>query len=615
MFSDLVKKSAPESPNNEPRIGEFLINKKLIKPDDVEQALEAQKTEGSRIGEVLVSQGKISMYNFYKEFAEFKNYDFINLDDISPDSSYFFEDVRDDYFERSYIPFGQDDGQIKIATSEPTDELLEYLDSKYKSYKLYVTSPYDLFWTLQKKYSELDTEKATNMLYVKNPEASSKSLVLDDFSKVIIIFAAVISLLLLKEQEVFFGFLTLINIFFFTTVFSKGLFFLKGYYVRKETKKPELTRRLDKELPIYSILVPLYKEKEVTISRLLKSLSNLNYPKSRLDIKLITEVEDFKTLETIKRLKPPSYFQIVRVPHSMPKTKPKACNYALRFCRGEFITIYDAEDCPDKDQLKKVLKVFEDKKNEIACVQAHLNYYNKNENLLTKLFSIEYTSWFEYTLYGLKNLNLVIPLGGTSNHFRLETLKELYAWDPYNVTEDADLGIRLALANKDIEIIASETSEEAPITVKAWINQRKRWIKGYIQTFLVHMRKPVKTFKKLGLEKTLGFIYFIAAPSIIFLSVPLIILFSAICILFGKGMPIFLIDLCMFNLFLGIIFHFAISLFVFLRHNEIKGVMAILAFPFYWVLHFYAAYGAVRELINMPHHWNKTEHGVSKQIA
>ncbi|HCM84331.1 MAG TPA: glycosyltransferase, partial [Rhodospirillaceae bacterium] len=157
------------------------------------------------------------------------------------------------------------------------------------------------------------------------------------------------------------------------------------------------------------------------------------------------------------------------VPESHPQTKPKACNYALPFARGEYLVIYDAEDKPEPDQLKKTLLSFQRAPENTICIQARLNYFNARENWLTRMFTLDYSLWFDLMLPGLERLGVPIPLGGTSNHFKIKVLRELHAWDPYNVTEDADLGVRITQKGYRVGIVDSTTFEEANCAIPNWI--------------------------------------------------------------------------------------------------------------------------------------------------
>ena len=198
-------------------------------------------------------------------------------------------------------------------------------------------------------------------------------------------------------------------------------------------------------------------------------------------------------------------FEFIVVPDAEPRTKPKALNYALQFSRGEFIVIYDAEDRPEPDQLRKALAAFASGPANLACVQARLSINNAEENWLTKQFTIEYSALFRGILPTLQHLRLPIPLGGTSNHFHTSALKWLGAWDAFNVTEDADLGMRMYRHGYICRMLDSDTYEEAPCRFQSWLQQRTRWLKGWMQTYFVHMRHPLKLWRQLGTGRFLGF--------------------------------------------------------------------------------------------------------------
>jgi cellulose synthase/poly-beta-1,6-N-acetylglucosamine synthase-like glycosyltransferase len=276
----------------------------------------------------------------------------------------------------------------------------------------------------------------------------------------------------------------------------------------------------DTSLPIYTILIPARDEARV-LSVLTQSLIRLDYPKDRLDVKLILEADDESTIEAARRAHLPSIIDLVIVPAGEPRTKPKACNFALQRARGEFITIFDAEDAPEPTQLKKAVLAFQNGDPSMVCVQAKLSYFNASQNLLTRWFTAEYAAWFDLFLPALHAAHLPIPLGGTSNHFRTAMLRKLGAWDPFNVTEDADLGVRIFKAGYTTSVIDSVTYEEANSDFVNWIRQRSRWIKGYLQTWLVHMRHPLQLYRQLGGWGFWGFQMSILGTPLMFLLNPL----------------------------------------------------------------------------------------------
>ena len=253
----------------------------------------------------------------------------------------------------------------------------------------------------------------------------------------------------------------------------------------------------DEDLPTYTILVPMYKEPTM-VAGMLRNMRAMDYPKDKLDVKLLLEANDLETQEAAAQLSLPSWFQVVVVPDGTPKTKPRACNVGLEQARGEFLVIYDAEDRPEPDQLKKAVAVFRKSSSKLSCLQARLNYYNPHQNMLTRWFTLEYSTWFDLFLPGLHTLGSPIPLGGTSNHFRTKVLQDVGGWDAWNVTEDCDLGLRLARGGHETRVLSSTTWEEAASTLHAWIPQRSRWVKGYWQTLLVHTRQPMRAFREFG---------------------------------------------------------------------------------------------------------------------
>ena len=305
----------------------------------------------------------------------------------------------------------------------------------------------------------------------------------------------------------------------------------------------EIAALSDDELPIYTILVPLYKETEVA-RKVTRYIARLDYPQDKLDVKLLLEADDEGTIEVCRRAGLPANYELIICPDSKPKTKPKACNHGLERARGEFLVIYDAEDRPEPDQLKKAIVAFRKldrprrglwrlfRRPETVCLQAKLNYYNPNQNLLTKWFTIEYSTWFDLFLPGLHRLGSPIPLGGTSNHFKTSVLQHIGGWDPFNVTEDCDLGIRLHKMGYKTRILDSTTWEEANSQLWNWVRQRSRWVKGYIQTHLVHMRNPAATFWRLGPLGILGFLVSVGGLSLMLLLNPIfwaILLFYGVC--------------------------------------------------------------------------------------
>ena len=445
----------------------------------------------------------------------------------------------------------------------------------------------------------------------------------------------------------------------------------------------EVAALADEDCPEYTILVPLYHETE-TLPRLVEGLAKLDYPKARLDVIFLLEEDDRETRAAFDALRtaglrpegvrlevqkeqnegggaPPAVPQASSLksqalsirgavaPDMQPKTKPKACNLGLAMARGKYLVIYDAEDRPDPDQLKKAVLAFRKANTrleaaglrlevqqdsvdaalsvpqvsslkpqasaEVVCIQAKLNFYNPRQNLLTRLFTIEYSMWFDLFLPGLDYLKQPIPLGGTSNHFVVEKLRELYGWDAFNVTEDCDLGIRMADRGFQTRILDSTTWEEACSQRGWWVRQRSRWIKGYIQTYLVHCRRPVAMFRKLGFWKTFGFHMMIGGTPLCLLINPLYWLMAlAWVILRSEKVAVFfpfpVILFAAACLFIGnFVFLYAGVLAAYRRgyHDLVKTALLM---PFYWVMMSIGAWKGFIQLITKPNYWEKTKHGL-----
>ena len=376
----------------------------------------------------------------------------------------------------------------------------------------------------------------------------------------------------------------------------------------------EVNNLADEELPTYTILVPLYHETE-SLGRLVAGLEALDYPKDKLQVLLLLEEDDVATTEAARTMTLPSFVEILVTPDCPPKTKPKACNLGLARAGGDYVVIYDAEDRPEPDQLKKAVLGFRRCGPEVVCIQARLNYYNQRQNLLTRLFTLEYSMWFDLFLPGMGDMRAPIPLGGTSNHFRADNLRQLMGWDPYNVTEDCDLGMRIARDGLETRMLDSTTWEEACSDVGFWIRQRSRWIKGYIQTCLVTFRKPGQLTRKVGFGRALGFHLMVAGTPLCLLINPVYWLLTLVWFLFRwEGVtglfpfPIILWGLAC--LFTGNFIFIYSTLLAAYRRGYYDLVKYALLVPFYWMLMSIGAWKGALQLIFRPSYWEKTKHGL-----
>jgi cellulose synthase/poly-beta-1,6-N-acetylglucosamine synthase-like glycosyltransferase len=371
-------------------------------------------------------------------------------------------------------------------------------------------------------------------------------------------------------------------------------------------------------LPIYTILIPAYREPEV-MAQLFESIHALDYPVHKLDIKLLVEQDDPETLEAALAARPGPHVEIVRVPPVGPRTKPKACVVGLGRARGQYVTIFDAEDQPEPLQLRKAILAFR-RHPEIACFQAKLSYRNAGQNLITRWFSAEYAMWFEQFLPGLSRLGAPLPLGGTSNHFRRKVLRSVGAWDPFNVTEDADLGIRLSRGGHRTAVLDSTTYEEANADFVNWVKQRSRWYKGYLQTWLIHMRQPRRLWRELGPKGFIGFNLFVGGTPIVALLNPI---FWGLTALWFFARPEIVQALFPAWLYYAGLACFVAGNFLFLYGAVVSArstgkpgvVLAATLSPIYWVMMSIAAVKAAFQLVQAPSFWEKTTHGLDLDPA
>ena len=376
------------------------------------------------------------------------------------------------------------------------------------------------------------------------------------------------------------------------------------------TLKPAPPLRAPTELPKISLLIPLFEEEQVA-GGLVKALERLTYPPEKLQVLFLTEASDTKTRDALAKANLPDWAEVLIIPPGKIRTKPKAMNYALPFCEGEIVGIYDAEDRPELDQLLRIVQKFSEGPPELACVQGVLDFRNTGRNWMTRCFTIEYAIWFRVFLRGARAAGLPIPLGGTTVFFKRDILEKIGGWDAHNVTEDADLGMRIARFGYVTEIIDSTTWEEATATPLPWIRQRSRWIKGFAITWATHMRHPVGLFRDLGLAGFLTFQLLFLGSWTGFLASPL---FAAIIVaqLYGANVlatipaPLALIfGLTMTASQFVMIWAAAVGL----SHKKRRRLIFVFfTMPFYWPLASIAAYKALFEMIFMPYYWDKTDH-------
>ncbi|MDV7100498.1 glycosyltransferase [Gordonia amicalis] len=372
----------------------------------------------------------------------------------------------------------------------------------------------------------------------------------------------------------------------------------------------------DEELPLYTVLVPAYGEPEV-VGDLVAAMETIEYPRDKLQVLLLLEEDDEPTIEAARGVEANGLVTVVLTPPAQPRTKPKACNYGVHFATGDIVTIFDAEDKPDPLQLRRAVYVLNNSEDEsVVCVQGKLSFHNVRDNMLTEWFTADYGIWFGFLLPGMMVSRAPIPLGGTSNHFKRDVLDRIGAWDPFNVTEDADLGVRIADHGYRTVVLDSITLEEANVDAINWVRQRSRWYKGYMQTWLVHMRHPVKLWHILGPVAFVRFTLLIAGTPVI---ACVNMVFWLILALWIAGQPLIITEL-----FPGPIYYLALvsmllgngaaiymNLIAIREDDRSELLVSALLIPLYWLMMSVAAIKGMWQILVNPSYWEKTFHGLS----
>lgn len=392
---------------------------------------------------------------------------------------------------------------------------------------------------------------------------------------------------------------------------------LAGAFAR-HPREPPLDRTPDAQLPVYTVMAALYREGR-SVAQLLRAMAALDYPPEKLDIKLLLEADDRETQAALARLDVPANVEILLVPPFGPRTKPKALNAGLPFARGDFVAVFDAEDRPDPSQLRDALNAFRRHGDDIACMQASLCIDNSADSWLTCMFTAEYAGQFDGFLRGFSQFGLPLPLGGSSNHFRTVVLREVGGWDAYNVTEDADLGFRLARFGYRAAMFSSTTYEEAPARAAAWLRQRSRWMKGWMQTWIVHMRSPRRLIRQSGFSGFATLNLLVGGNVLTALAYPVLIgaclLEIAVSATGSTVLEMFtgpFAGLHFATIAAGYFSTVAVSLIGLARRGLLRHAWVLLLTPLYWACLSAAAWRALRQLIRDPYYWEKTEHGLAR---
>jgi glycosyltransferase XagB len=598
-------------------LGQLLLARGVVDRDALNEGLAEHYRQAIPLGEALVLTGKAKQDEVWSALAEQWGIGVTPLDHHWVDPALANELNAGDAIQHRVLPLRRTRDAAIVAMADPRDlRALLFVENTLKLRVIpRLATPNAIRERQKVVYRQQLVQESSALLQARAPEYSAHVTLSLRQKRWLALLGVLAILGIIFMHDDFFillsGLVILLYaavVMFRTYVVVKGSKFLELMHVSRQ-ELDSLTN-----LPVYTILCPLYREAGV-LPQLVKACSDIDYPASKLDIKLLLEEDDVETLEVVDETPLPKNFDVLVVPAEGPRTKPKACNYGLQFARGEYCVIYDAEDIPEPSQLKKALVIFRRTDVGIGCVQAKLNYYNPKQNPITRWFSLEYTSWFDFFLPGLVELGLPVPLGGSSNHFQTQLLRDLGGWDPNNVTEDADLGMRLHRAGYQTALMDSTTLEEANSDFVNWMRQRSRWGKGYFISWLVLMRHPRLLVRDLGWRGwvssalTLGGTFGVALLNLLVWMLTLLWIlaqFDIIAYLFPPG----IYYIAMVELIFGNFFFLYMGIWCAAHRRDYELTHAALFAPAYWLMASIAMIKAAIQTVSRPTFWEKTVHGL-----
>ena len=500
-----VTKQKQKSIATRPLLGDLLQWRGDVSAADIATSLMAQHVSRARLGDILTSRDMTSRRSVAAAVAYQRGLPFVDLNDET--NALPAKATLETCLEHSVFPLRQEGGRLILATIAP--------DTAHGALGAFANETSGTMFALaearafrRKLTSAYGPDLADRAAHRRPEDRSLRATAASWQKRVVLTLLAIVATSTLLWPE---G--TLRTVFYIAAAIiatncalwaSALVANACGAWGRPQTP-PDHTKvvAVTGTLPKVSILIPLYREPE-TAPLLIKSLRSLDYPPELLDVKLVLEADDDETAPALLAQSPPAFVEILVTPDGGPRTKPRALNFALDFVEGDIVGIYDAEDRPHPDQIRHIVAQFAKAPPDVVCIQARLGWYNRDENWLTRCFEIEYASWFDVMLPGLRWLGLPMPLGGTSLFLRRKAIEELGGWDSHNVTEDADLGMLIARAGWRTELSHSLTEEEASCRVEPWIKQRSRWLKGYLATWTTHMRSPAALVRDVGWKKAIG---------------------------------------------------------------------------------------------------------------
>lgn len=597
--------------------GRYLVNEGIIDAPDLVHALELQCRIDAPLGEIMVSEGLVSRIDVLAALARQHNAQLVDLDIDPPPQRLAHRLPAALCLKYHAVPWMVVGDILLVATHRPDrfDQLRSCMGSQGQRMLPVIADQGQIQNHISRLYgTELAQKAATRVPAIE----SCRTWEVNPLSRKVwacSVVAVCLSALLLVPQWT----ITIAMLWAFFTLMMTTALKAAAFWSQMSHKLPDKSHVQDVHVPPFrlprvSILVPLLKEKEIA-GALITRLERLTYPKSLLNVVLVLEQGDTVTRDTIARTDLPEWISVIEVPEANSlTTKPRALNYALDFCRGSIIGVWDAEDAPEPDQLERVVTRFQHAPKNVACLQGILDYYNTRTNWISRCFTIEYATWWRVVLPGIARLGFVIPLGGTTLFFRRDILEKLCGWDAHNVTEDADLGVRLARHGYVTELLPTVTYEEANCRAWPWVRQRSRWLKGFLITWCVHMRNPAALRRDLGWKRFLGVQTILLATFSQFALAPL--LWSFWLTLLGLTHPIEItmgapVMWVMISFFIGAeILNLSISIAAVSGREHRHLIGWVLTTPLYFPMGAIAAYKGLHEFIVSPFFWDKTEHGL-----
>ena len=599
---------------DKPLLGNLLLSRGVITQYELGNALKIQTKWRVKLGSALLAANALSEEDLYATLSVQSGIPFVDLSSTPCDLSQFKRDEVDFYLKYQCVPWRTPRNQEIWVAGDVLVARDALNKTRHSAIMIYQTAPKWIGQTVRARFEEHLTARACLQFNRTSPELSARTLFPFSMRLKILCFVLALGLLafLFPTKLAALG-LVLIGLIYSGLAGLRVFSIAAGLHrVPDRTSAPSAIALSESALPSFTVMLPLLREGGV-LPDLVSALKDLDYPAAKLDIKFLIERTDTETRAVADRLHLPSHFEVILVPASLPLTKPKACNYALPFARGEYLVIYDAEDLPEAGQLREAADAFHQGDDTVACYQAPLNFYNWEENWLTRQFTLEYTALFDLLLPALHRLRLPLPLGGTSTHFRTKVLREVGAWDPFNVTEDADLGYRLAAAGYQTGVLRGTTNEEANCKLGNWLRQRSRWLKGWMQTYIVHMRNPHRLWRQLGPAGFCSFQLVIGGFVLCALLHPWVYVLLVGQILLGDtqiGLPNLSIH------FLVFVAGYASTILAAMAGAANRGyfrlLFSALGMPAYWLLISCGAYMGLFQLFTKPHYWEKTQHALSR---